>query len=131
GVNELFLRRVEASASRPSYRVYRQGRWTEVTWSEMGREVEEVAQGLLALGVEKGQAIAILGETRPEWGASDLAVLAAGGRSVGVYQGKTAAPGEPRLRDPARRCGFVEKPGPPHKGPPHRPRSPTPGDASR
>jgi long-chain acyl-CoA synthetase len=107
-VNELFLRRVEMSGPRPSYRAYRQGAWTEVTWSEMGREVDEVAEGLLALGVEKGQAIAILGETRPEWAVCDLAVLASGCRSVGIYQSNTAAQCEHILFDSASRVVFVE-----------------------
>jgi long-chain acyl-CoA synthetase len=107
-VNELFLARVERSAHRRAHMTYRNGQWIDVTWREMGREVDEVANGLLALGLRPGESVAILGETRPEWGICDLAALAAGGRSVGIYQTNTDKQCEYILTDSATRFVFVE-----------------------
>jgi long-chain acyl-CoA synthetase len=107
-LNEMFLRRVEASASRRAYLFHRGGRWVDVTWAEMGREVDEVANGLLSLGFAKSEAASIIGETRPEWGICDLAILAAGGRSVGIYQTSTAKQCEHILVDSGSRFVFVE-----------------------
>src|SRR5438067_114923 len=107
-LNELFERRVEASASRRAMQYHRDARWVDVTWADMAREVDELANGLLSLGLQKGDAVAILGETRPEWCTSDLAVLAAGGRSVGIYQTNTAKQCEHILSDSAARFLFVD-----------------------
>ena len=46
---------------------------------EFRRGVEELSMGLRALGVEKGDRVAILSENRPEWALADLATLCRGG----------------------------------------------------
>ena len=46
------------------YLVERDGGWQRVSWDEAARRVDELANGLLALGVRKGDAFAILGATR-------------------------------------------------------------------
>lgn len=107
-LNELFQRRVEASGSRRAYSHSKGGRWQDVTWTAMGTEVDEVGHGLLALGLEAGETVAILGETRPEWCNCDLAVLAAGGRSVGIYQTESAANTQHILLDANARFLFVD-----------------------
>src|SRR5262245_37255042 len=107
-LNEMFLRRVESSGPRRSYLTHRDGRWVDVTWAEMAREVDEIANGLLALGLRSGEAVSIIGETRPEWANCDVAILAAGGRTAGIYQTNTPKQCEHVLRDSGSRFVFVE-----------------------
>jgi long-chain acyl-CoA synthetase len=62
-----------------------QGRWITYTWRQYADRVETVARGLAALGVERGDRVAIHSENSPEWLFADLATQALGGVSVGVY----------------------------------------------
>jgi long-chain acyl-CoA synthetase len=61
------------------------GIWHDITWSEYLENVKFVALGLNALGVKKGDHVAIIGENRPEWLYSALGVMSSGGTFVGVY----------------------------------------------
>ena len=70
---------------RPAMRVKRAGRWATTTWAEYDREVRLMARGFLALGLEPGQGVVIVGYNRPEWFVADLAAIAAGGVPTGIY----------------------------------------------
>ncbi|MEA2428570.1 MAG: long-chain acyl-CoA synthetase [Thermoleophilaceae bacterium] len=60
--------------------------WVATTYGELGVDVSEVARGLIDLGVEPGERISILANTRPEWTLANLGILAAGAASVSIYQ---------------------------------------------
>ena len=60
--------------------------WVSKTFAEVGEIVERLALGLMALGVEKGDKVAILSNTRPEWSYYDFAALSAGATVVPIYQ---------------------------------------------
>ena len=64
--------------------------WVAVTASELLVEVEEVARGLVAAGVQPGDRVALMAKTRYEWTLVDLAVWAAGAVSVPVYESSSA-----------------------------------------
>jgi len=66
--------------------------WKDVSYSEFGETVRALAKGLIALGIEPGDRVAVLGETRPEWTYADFAALCAGAVVVPVYH--TASPEE-------------------------------------
>jgi long-chain acyl-CoA synthetase len=72
----------------------RDGTWHEWSFPEFGTAVRELARGFAALGIEPGDRVALLGETRPEWTLADAALLAAGCVVVPVYH--TNSPGECR-----------------------------------
>lgn len=59
--------------------------WQTLTYREIGERVRRFSLGLRALGVERGDRVALLSENRPEWAIADLAVLAAGGVTVTIY----------------------------------------------
>lgn len=65
--------------------------WVNVTGKEFINEVFEVAQGLIALGVEQGDRIALISATRYEWSLLDYAIWAAGAASVPVYPSSSAS----------------------------------------
>jgi long-chain acyl-CoA synthetase len=61
------------------------GAWRDVTFSEVGEIVTEIGLGLIALGLEPGERVSILCNTRPEWTYADFAVAAAGAVVVPIY----------------------------------------------
>ena len=64
----------------------RDGRWQDVSWTEMARRARDVADGLASLGVKRGDRVAIIGETQLEWILADLGILGAAGITVTIYQ---------------------------------------------
>jgi len=63
----------------------RDGSWHELSYSELGAIVQEVALGLIELGIKPGERLAILANTRPEWSYADLAAATAGIVVVPIY----------------------------------------------
>ena len=59
--------------------------WRAVSWTEAARAVDELAHGLLELGVRKGDAFAILASTRMEWVLFDFALALVGGVTAPIY----------------------------------------------
>ena len=72
-------------ADYPALRFKRDGGWQEISYAEMGEAAAEIAAGLISLGVEAGDRVCILGNTRPEWSLCDLGIASAGAVSVPVY----------------------------------------------
>jgi long-chain acyl-CoA synthetase len=69
----------------PAYLVQDGDAWREVSWDEAATAVDELAHGLLALGVRKGDAFGILAATRLEWALFDFALGLVGAIGVAVY----------------------------------------------
>jgi long-chain acyl-CoA synthetase len=61
------------------------GIWQEVSWERYWDTVQNVAHGLLALGVQPGDRVAIHSENRPEWLYSDVATVAVRAATIGLY----------------------------------------------
>ncbi len=59
--------------------------WVNVTAQEFLDEVFEVAKGIIAVGVESGDRVALLADTRYEWAVMDFAIWAAGAVTVPIY----------------------------------------------
>ena len=62
------------------------------SWSELRREVDRIAAGLIDLGITRGDRVGLISENRREWFASDLAVLSLG--AADVPRGNDATPEE-------------------------------------
>jgi long-chain acyl-CoA synthetase len=73
-------------AAGPAYLAERDGGWVEVSQAEATRRVDEIANGLLALGVRKGDAFTILGSTSLEWCLFDFALGLIGAIGAPVYE---------------------------------------------
>ena len=84
-VHRVFWNGVAARGDRVWLREKKLGLWRSWSWNECGRAVREISMGLAALGVEPGQVVSILANTRLEWVLADLAVLGAGGVTNGIY----------------------------------------------
>jgi long-chain acyl-CoA synthetase len=61
------------------------GEWRELSWQDAGQAVDELANGLLALGVEKGDSFALLGRTTLEWALFDFALGLVGAVGAPIY----------------------------------------------
>ncbi len=90
-VAQMFLDRVAATASGEAYRFPDPDPegdpdvWVSRTWQETSDQVHRVAAGLVALGVESEQRVAIASSTRYEWILADLAIMCAGAATTTVY----------------------------------------------
>jgi long-chain acyl-CoA synthetase len=69
----------------PAYLVQDGEEWRPVSWAEAAKAVDEIAHGLLALGVRKGDAFAILASTRLEWVLFDFALGLIGAVGAPIY----------------------------------------------
>ncbi len=61
------------------------GEWQEMSYAETGAAIEEIALGLVELGIESGDRVAILSDTRLDWTLASYGISAAGGVVVPVY----------------------------------------------
>jgi long-chain acyl-CoA synthetase len=68
------------------YKDQSKGVWVDISYPELGDTVKQLSLGLLQLGIERGDKVGILANTRPEWTYSDFAILCAGGTVVPIYQ---------------------------------------------
>jgi long-chain acyl-CoA synthetase len=68
-----------------AYLTERDGSWEEMSWTEAADAVDEIANGLLSLGVGKGDAFGILGRTKLEWVLFDYALGSIGAIGAGIY----------------------------------------------
>ena len=61
------------------------GEWREISWSEAATRVRDLANGLLALGLRKGDAVALLGRTTLDWALLDFALGQIGAVGAAIY----------------------------------------------
>jgi long-chain acyl-CoA synthetase len=76
---------VAAERSGPAYLVEREAGWEEVGWREAAERVDLLAHGLLARGIGKGDAFAILARTTLEWSLFDFALGRIGAVGAAIY----------------------------------------------
>jgi len=84
-IGQLWRNAVGAGRSSPAYLAERDGEWQQVSWDEAGRAVDELANGLLALGIRKGDAFGILAQTTLEWALFDYALGLVGAVGAAIY----------------------------------------------
>jgi long-chain acyl-CoA synthetase len=84
-VANLWRNALAAGHPEPAYLVEDQSGWREVSWAEAAETVDELAHGLLALGIRKGDVFGILARTSLEWALFDFALGLVGAIGVPVY----------------------------------------------
>jgi len=103
----LFRRQVERYGERAALLHKRDGAYQPLSWNEYGRRVRDFALGLIALGLEPRQQVALLSENCPEWVIADLAILSAGAVNVPIYMTLTPKQIEYLLSDSESRIVIV------------------------
>jgi long-chain acyl-CoA synthetase len=69
----------------PAYLVETDDGWREISWTEAAEAVDEIAHGLLALGIGRGDCVGILSATRLEWSLVDFALARVGAITAPIY----------------------------------------------
>jgi long-chain acyl-CoA synthetase len=84
-IERLWRDAVAADRSTPAYLVQHGEDWRPLSWAEAAQRVDNYANGLLALGVRKGDAFSILGTSRVEWALFDFALGSIGAIGAAIY----------------------------------------------
>ena len=92
-ITDLVLRQA-AKPSNPSLfsRLDSAGAWQDVSAKDFLADVQALAKGLMASGVNAGERVGIMSRTRYEWALVDFAIWFAGGVSVPIYE--TSSPSQ-------------------------------------
>jgi long-chain acyl-CoA synthetase len=78
-----------SAAQRPEHAAVRykqDGEWKDVAYQQVADIVEEIGLGLIDVGVQPGERVCILANTRPEWSYADMAITSVGAVVVPIYQ---------------------------------------------
>ncbi len=85
----LFLDMAAKRGNAPFLWHKRDGAFRPQGWTEIADQVRMLARGLMALGIDPGDRVALVSENRPEWLIADLAIMAAGAVTVPAYSTNT------------------------------------------
>jgi len=81
----LFSERCHRDPHKVAFRLKDLGIYREITWKEYLQHVENLCLGLIEMGLERGDRVAVMGDPCPEWMYTDIATQCAGGISYGIY----------------------------------------------
>lgn len=107
---QLFDAQAKLLGDKPFLWAKRMGAWRPMSWREAEGEVNRLARALLALGVEPGDRVMLVSESRPEWFVADMAIMTAGAISVPAYVTNTVADHAHVLNDSGARLVIVSTP---------------------
>jgi long-chain acyl-CoA synthetase len=85
-IADLVPHAAERYGDRAAVRYKHDDAWEDVTYAELDEIVREVGLGLIDLGIQPGERVCILANTRPEWSYADLAATSVGAVVVPIYQ---------------------------------------------
>jgi long-chain acyl-CoA synthetase len=105
---EIVWRTIERDPGREALRWKADGSWHGRSYGELGEWVTRISLGLAELGVRRGDRVAIISGSRPEWLASDLAILALGAVSCPAHPSEGTEQLEHILNNVAPRLALVE-----------------------
>ena len=104
----LFEAQARSRGGQTAVKHKRDGAWRDVSWLEVARRARDVADGLAAMGLQRGDRVAIIGDTNLEWILADLGILGAGGITVTIYQSNKAPECQFILEDSGARWVFCD-----------------------
>ena len=89
-LGRVFTDRVAATPDAEAFRFRSGADWESLNWAQTRGRAFELAAGLIELGVQPEQRVAIAATTRIEWVLADLAILCAGAATTTVYPSTNA-----------------------------------------
>lgn len=108
-ITDLLEVRVRKTPNLPLFSVEQsEGRWVDVSAKDFHSKVIALAKGLVAAGIQPGQAVAIMSRTRFEWTLVDFAIWYAGAVSVPIYESSAPSQMEWILSDSDSVAVFLE-----------------------
>jgi len=106
-VTDLLLEQHEANPAHALYRRKGPNGWVDVTAHKFLQDVSALAKGLIAGGLEPGDAVAVMSPTSYEWTLVDFAIWFAGGVTVPIYETSSARQVEWIIQDAGVRRVFA------------------------
>jgi long-chain acyl-CoA synthetase len=85
-IADLIYRSAIEYSDRAAVRYKQDGAWQDVSYARLAEIVQEIGLGLIDLGIEPGERVCILANTRPEWSYVDMAITSVGAVVVPIYQ---------------------------------------------
>ena len=82
---KVFEQTVARQPERVALRQKTFGLWRYMSWQTYFDQVRQIGSALIAMGLQPGECVGIIGDNCPEWVLADMAVQCAGGVSVGIY----------------------------------------------
>ena len=107
-ISDTFHKRVATTPHKTAIIRKKSGTWVNLTWNDVDAKVFEIAIALIQQGVKRGDHVAILSQTRPEWTFLDYAIMSLGAVTVPVYAAVTADDVFQILKDSGASGIFVE-----------------------
>jgi long-chain acyl-CoA synthetase len=83
---DLGLRAAQKFGDTPAFMHKVGDEWQNISYAAFGDTISEIGRGLIDLGLQPGEKVAILSHSRPEWVYANYATLASGCASVAIYQ---------------------------------------------
>ncbi|MBW8269921.1 long-chain fatty acid--CoA ligase [Caldovatus aquaticus] len=83
---KLLVRNARAHPGEVALREKEFGIWRAITWAQYEARTRAIALGLHALGLGRGDVVALIGDNRPDWVMGEIAAHALGARSLGIYR---------------------------------------------
>lgn len=107
-ITQLLLAARERPRQQTAYKFKENGVWVSCSWAEFYFNCETVAGALSNLGVNTGDRVAILSNTRPEWLLCDMAIMGFGAITVPIYQSQRSEEVAYILNDSQAKVIFLE-----------------------
>lgn len=106
--HKLFRARSQEWAARPALRHKRKGIWASTSWADYYANARAIGLALADLGLQRGNAVAVLSENRPEWLYADMGAQCMGMLCVGIYPTSSPEQAQYIINDANVRVLFVE-----------------------
>jgi long-subunit acyl-CoA synthetase (AMP-forming) len=84
-VMQVFEGVAERKRDQPALKWKQGSSWKSKTWGEYRDDVRTAAKAMIALGLEPGHGVSIIGFNCVQWVVADVAAIFAGGRPAGIY----------------------------------------------
>ena len=95
----VFFSQVQRLNQRCALKYKQENLFNDISWFEFGQKVKNLSLGLVKLGINKGDRVALLSENRPEWVFADLGIISSGAINVPIYATDTPKEIEHILND--------------------------------
>jgi long-chain acyl-CoA synthetase len=83
---KLLVRNAREHGAEVALREKEFGIWRSITWAQYEARTRAFALGLRALGIGRGDVVALIGDNRPDWVMGEIAAHALGAKSLGIYR---------------------------------------------
>jgi len=96
---DIYTDALKTFPDQPLFGTKKGGHWTWMTYLEFGKKTDAFRAGLAALGVKKGDRVAIIANNRPEWAIAAYACYGLGAAFVPMYEAQLAKDWEFIVKD--------------------------------